>query len=97
MNYMFTFENEKCEKVTETIDLREVLSLTSQLKKAEEMISNSFFIVTKFHDFAFCSSDITEKWSWIVTLERIMDFRERGTSNYNSMDKIKTMGFESQE
>jgi hypothetical protein len=37
-----------------------------------------------------------EKWSWMVTLERLMDFKVLGKSKYNCEEWIRTRGFRGQ-
>ena len=49
--------------------------------------------MTKIIDFAFSASGAQEKWSWIVTFERLFDFREKGASSYNNIDQVKSQGF----
>jgi hypothetical protein len=41
-------------------------------------------------------TSISEKWSWMVTIERLMDFKLAGNSIYNSEEWIKVKGFSSQ-
>lgn len=36
-----------------------------------------------------------EKWSWIVALERLMDYRNNGKSTYNDAEAIRYKGFDS--
>lgn len=96
LNYLFSFENDTCNKLTEAIDLREVLSLKSNLKSTEEPDGSSFSVQTRSTDFALSGCETEEKWSWIVTLERLFDFKEKGASQYNNIDMVKSQGFESQ-
>ena len=42
-----------------------------------------------------CAKDAEEKWSWMVVLERLLDYRVNGATNYNNLTFIKTMGFKS--
>lgn len=60
------------------------------------MIPPGFKIRTADDMYYFCAKNCNEKWSWLVTLERLMDYKYVGTSNYNNADWIKTKGFESQ-
>jgi hypothetical protein len=39
---------------------------------------------------------VLEKWTWIVTIERLMDMKVLGKSQYNSQEWITTKGFPSQ-
>ena len=57
MNFLFSFENEEREKATEVIDLKEVLSFRSHLRKPEEGEANCFYIQTKAVDFAFSARE----------------------------------------
>lgn len=51
------------------------------------------YIQTKSTDFVFSAADAEEKWSWMVTMERLFDFKEKGASIYNNMDMIRSQGF----
>ena len=42
-----------------------------------------------------CAKDAEEKWSWMVVLERLLDYRVNGATKYNNLTFIKTMGFKS--
>lgn len=60
------------------------------------MIPPGFKIRSADDMYYFCAKNCNEKWSWLVSLERLMDYKYVGTSNYNNIDWIKTKGFESQ-
>ena len=60
------------------------------------MIPVGFKIRTPDDMFYLCARNCAEKWSWIVTLERLMDYKYVGASSYNNVDMIKTKGFDSQ-
>ena len=47
--------------------------------------------------FYLCAKSMNEKWSWIVTFERLMDFKNNGKSPYNGQEEIITRGFMSQK
>lgn len=60
------------------------------------MIPPGFKIRSADDMYYFCAKNCHEKWSWIVTLQRLMDYKYVGSSNYNNADWIKTKGIESQ-
>lgn len=42
------------------------------------------------------AKDKHEKWSWMVTLERLLDFKmSKSSSDCKSIDDVKNMGFQS--
>ena len=42
------------------------------------------------------AKDRDEKWSWIVTLERLADFKiSKGASECKSVEDVKNLGFKS--
>jgi len=61
------------------------------------MIPTCFRISTKEDLYYFCARNCNDKWSWIVSIERLLDFKYSGKSPYNSLEEIKTKGFVSQE
>ena len=95
-NFLYTFASRKMDEVTDVIDLKEIKSYKSYLRKDEEMIPPGFKIRSADDMFYFCAKNCNEKWSWLVSLERLMDFKYVGASNYNNIDWIKTRGFDSQ-
>ena len=82
--------------MTEAIDLKEITCFRTHLRKSEDSEPNCFYVQAKTTDFAFSTKEANEKWSWIVTLERLFDFKEKGASSYNNIDQIRTEGFASQ-
>lgn len=46
--------------------------------------------------FYFCARNCNEKWTWLVSLERLMDYKYAGKSPYNNVEWIKAKGFMSQ-
>ncbi len=48
------------------------------------MIPAGFKIRTLEDMFYFCARNCNEKWTWIVSLERLMDFKYAGKSPYNN-------------
>lgn len=75
------------------IDLKDIKSYKSYLRKDEEMIPPGFKLRTGDDMYYFCGKNCNEKWSWLVSLERLMDYKYVGTSNYNNAEWIKTKGF----
>ena len=57
------------------------------------MIPAGFKIRTLEDMFYFCARNCNEKWTWLVSLERVMDFKYAGKSPYNNAEWIKTKGF----
>ena len=60
------------------------------------MIPVGFKLRTGENMFYFCARNCNEKWTWLVSLERLMDYKYVGASTYNNVDYIRTRGFESQ-
>lgn len=60
------------------------------------MIPAGFKIRTLEDMVYFCARNCNEKWTWLVSLERVMDFKYAGKSPYNNAEWIKTKGFMSQ-
>lgn len=96
MNFFFVFANRGLREVTDFIDLRDVLSYKSYLRKDDDMIPAGWKITTHEEMYYFCARNCNEKWSWIVSLERLMDFKYTGKSPYNNIEWISTRGFMSQ-
>lgn len=95
-NYIYTFASKNLDEVTDIIDLKEIKSYKSYLRKDEEMIPPGFKVRSADDMYYFCAKNCNEKWSWLVSLERLMDYKYVGSSNYNNADWIKTKGFDSQ-
>ena len=57
------------------------------------MIPAGFKIRSNEEMFYLCARNCNEKWSWMVSLERVMDFKYAGKSGYNSAEFIQTKGF----
>lgn len=93
MNFLFVFTNRTMKEVTDFIDLRDVLSYKSYLRKDDDMIPAGFKLTTLEDMHYFCARNCNEKWSWMVTIERLMDFKYTGKSPYNNIDWITTRGF----
>jgi hypothetical protein len=94
-NYILTFTNKTYKEVTDVMDLRTVKSYKSYVSKSEEMIPASFKIRSGDSALYMCAKSTEEKWSWIVTVERLLDYRESGANNYNNLSYIKSKGFPS--
>ena len=60
------------------------------------MVPSGFKISTPNDDYYFSSKNCNEKWSWLVSIERMMDFKMHGATFYNNLDWVKTKGFDSQ-
>jgi|JI10StandDraft_1071094.scaffolds.fasta_scaffold794091_2 hypothetical protein len=93
MNYILIFTSRNLKELAEFIDLREVKTYKSYLRKEEDMIPAGFKIRTLEDMFYFCARNCNEKWTWLVSLERLMDFKYAGKSPYNNAEMIKTKGF----
>ena len=90
-----TFTNKTCQEVTDVLDLRTLKSYKSYVSKSEEMIPASFKIRSGDTQLYFCAKNTEEKWSWIVSLERLLDYKEVGANSYNNLTYVKTKGFPS--
>lgn len=95
-NFLYVFTDDKMEEISEAFELRHIKSYKSYLRKDEEMIPPGFKLRTSDDMLYFCAKNCNEKWSWIVTLERLMDFKYIGSTEYNNLDCVKTRGFDSQ-
>jgi len=95
-NFILVFTNKNCKELTEYIDLRDVKSYKSYVRKDDEMIPAGFKIRTLEDMYYFCARNCNEKWTWMVSLERLMDFKIAGKSPYNNAEFIRTKGFMSQ-
>jgi len=92
-NYLLIFTNRNLKEMAEFIDLREVKTYKSYLKKDEDMIPAGFKLRTHEDMFYFCARNCNEKWTWLVSIERLMDFKYAGKSPYNNEDFIRSKGF----
>lgn len=93
-NYLFTFKSKVYVDPTDILDLRTVKSIKSYLKKYEDRESCAFKIASEDSSMYFRCRGATEKWSWIVALERVMDYRNYGKSSYNDADAVRNKGFD---
>ena len=84
-SYLISFTSENCKEVTDILDVRTLKSYKSYMAKAEEMIPASFKMRTGDTAFYLCAANVEEKWSWIVSLERLIDFKTCGASSYNNL------------
>lgn len=96
MNFVLVFTNKNQKELTEFIDLRDVKAYKSYVRKDDEMIPAGFKLNTHDDMYYFCARNSNEKWSWLVSIERLMDFKYAGKSPYNNSEWIKTKGFMSQ-
>jgi hypothetical protein len=92
-HYLLIFTNRNLKEMAEFIDLREVKTYKSYLKKDEDMIPAGFKLRTQEDMFYFCARNCNEKWTWLVSIERLMDFKYTGKSPYNNEDFIRSKGF----
>ena len=75
-NYIYTFTSNKLEDATDVIDLKDIKTYKSYLRKDEDMVPAGFKIRCNDDMFYFSANDCNEKWSWLVSLERLMDYFE---------------------
>lgn len=57
-NYLISFTNEKCQEVTDILDVRTLKSYKSYVSKAEEMIPASFKMRTGDTAFYLCAANV---------------------------------------
>ena len=96
MNFIFIFDSPAKTDLDSFIDLINLKSFKSYVRKDEEMIPSGFKIRSLDDMFYLCARSLPEKWSWIVTLERLMDFKYTGKTQHNNLEFVKAKGFMSQ-
>lgn len=57
----------------------------------------SFKVSSEDSEFYFRCKSVTEKWSWVVFFERLLEHKNNGSTPYNDYDSIKKGGFISTE
>lgn len=95
-NYIASFTSNNCKEATEVMEIRSIKSYKSYVSKCEEMIPAGIKIRTGSTAMYLCASSVEEKWSWIASLERLVDLKEVGPSDYNNIESIREKGFPSQ-
>jgi len=93
-NYLFTFKSKVYVDPTDILEVRTIKSIKSYLKHYEDRETCAFKISSDDASLYFRCKGAPEKWSWIVALERLMDYRNNGKSVYNDSDGIKHKGFD---
>ena len=97
-NYLLIFTNRNLKEMAEFIDLREVKTYKSYLKKDEDMIPAGFKLRTQEDMFYFCARNCNEKWTWLVSIETLSEvrvlwgrqnFRGVSSTNPNSRSRSK--------
>jgi len=68
MNFIFVFTNRNMKELIEFLDLRDVTSYKSYMKKDDDMIPSGFKIQTVDDMYYFCARNCNEKWSWMVSI-----------------------------
>ena len=94
--FLYTFTSKTMEDVTDIVELRDVRNYKSYLTKEDKMVPVTFKIKTSKETVSFSAKNCNEKWSWLLTLERLMDFNFAGASFYNQFDWVTTKGLDSQ-
>lgn len=82
-NYIFIYQDKTRKVLTDSIDLTEIKNYKSYVRKEDDATTNSLKIRSESNMYYLTFSSVEEKWSWLVTLERLMDFKVHGKSNYN--------------
>lgn len=82
-NYIFIYQDKSRKVLTDSIDLAEIKNYKSYVRKEDDATTSSLKIRSDSNMYYLTFSSVEEKWSWIVTLERLMDFKVHGKSNYN--------------
>lgn len=93
-NYLFTFKSKVYVDPTDIVDIRTIKSIKSYVKHYEDRETCAFKLSADDNSLYFRCKGAPEKWSWIVAIERLMDYRNNGRSAYNDLDSIKTKGFD---
>jgi hypothetical protein len=93
-NYVFTFKSKVYIDPTDILDIRTIKSIKSYVKHYEDRDTCAFKLTSDETSLYFRCKGAQEKWSWIVALERLIDYRNNGKSAYNDADAIKHKGFD---
>ena len=96
VNYIFIFQNRSRKDLTDRIDLNEIRNYKSYVRKEDDVLTNCIKIRTEHHMYYLGFPSVLEKWTWLVTLERLMDVKLTGRTHYNCQEWIATKGFPSQ-
>ena len=94
-NFLISFKSRDCKEISEVIEISTIENYKSYINTTSEMVPAAFKIKSGDNLMYLCAKDAEEKWSWIVVLERLLDYRVNGATNYNNLTFIKTMGFKS--
>jgi hypothetical protein len=77
------------------VDLRHIQSIKSYFKRSsEEYCQNGFKITSDELTLYFKCKEVTEKWGWIVALERALDFKFSGETQYNHRTDLRSRGLD---
>ncbi len=96
-NFILIFQDNTKQRHSDSIDLAEVKKYSSYVRKEEDLLPSALKMQTNLKTYYLSFHSAEEKWSWIVTLERLMDFKMQGPSHYNSEEAIVGQGFKSQQ
>lgn len=95
-NFLFTFTNKKREEMTDVLEIKEIEGIKSYVKKSEDMTPTGFKVESSENTLVLSAKDKDEKWSWIVTLERLLDFKmSKSTSDCKTFEDVRSIGFKS--
>lgn len=83
MNAIQLYANKSGTVPLEEINLKDIKSYKSYVQKGDDMLPAGFKIRSEDDMFYLCARSLNEKWSWIVTFERLMDVKVVGKSPYN--------------
>ena len=97
MDSILLYPSKNSTNILNKIELKDVKSYKSYVQKGDDMLPAGFKIRSLDDMFYLCARNLNEKWSWIVTFERLMDFKVQGKSPYNSMEEVTNRGFPSQK
>ena len=66
--------------MTDILEVKEIIATKSYVKKEDDLTPQSFKIESSENVLHLMAKDTAEKWAWIVTVERLVDFKY---SNYS--------------
>lgn len=82
--------------MTDSIDLKQIKNYKSYVRKEQDVITSCLKIRSDDNMYYLSFTSASQKWSWMVTIQRLIDFKISGNSIYNSEEWIKVKGFSSQ-
>lgn len=81
--------------MTDVVEIKEVIGVKSYVKKEDDLTPTSFKIESTENVLHFMAKDTPQKWAWMVTVERLVDFKTSNYSECKSIQDVKSLGFNS--